>query len=357
MNISQPAPPFSCSYDPNFAEFLAQIDTTIVISTYQAGKVIFISPKNEEELVQLPRTFHKAMGIAVDGTERMAIATQDEVIVTVNSPALAATYPSKAGVYDALYLPRATYYTGQVDMHDLHFGKGTLWGINTSFSALCKIDADFSFKPVWKPKFISALASEDRCHLNGLAMYKGEPLYTTALGSGDKMHSWREHIIAGGIVMDISTGEVLAQGLAMPHSPRIYDDKLFVILSAGEEIVCIDPNTGKYDVVAHVPGFMRGMAKLGDYLFVGKSKIRKNSTTFKHLKIAEKTANAGVEVIHIPSGVIVAKLTFLASVDEIYDIQLLPGIRRPNMLNTYTDKHRQALHLSDSTFWADNITE
>lgn len=342
--------PFSCSFTPNLPELLTKLNCTIVITTFQAGKVIFISPKNEEELVQLPRSFKRAMGLTTQG-EKMAIATGKEIIVLKNSKELAFNYPKKKATYDALYVPRAAYFTGEVDIHDLHWGKKGLWAVNTSFSTLCLIDDNYSFTPVWQPPFISTLAGEDRCHLNGLAMENGEPTYITALGKGDTKQAWRENIVKGGILMHIPSNEIIVEGLAMPHAPRIFDGKLYVLLSAKEQLICVDPQSGKYEVVAQIPGFVRGMAKHGDFLFVGTSKLRKNSSTFKHLEIAEKAAVAGVTVVHLPTGTIMAQMTYHASVDEIYDIQVLPNIIRPNILNTYQETHLNAVHLPKQTYW------
>ena len=58
------------------------------------------------------------MGIGVKG-DRMATATKDEVIVLTNSRGLAVNYPKQPNKYDGLYIPMATYYTGQVDIHDI----------------------------------------------------------------------------------------------------------------------------------------------------------------------------------------------------------------------------------------------
>jgi len=342
--------PFSCSFTPNLPELLTKLNCTIVITTFQAGKVIFISPKNEEELVQLPRSFKRPMGLTTKG-DKMAIATHHEIIVLKNSPNLAFNYPSKQGVYDALYMPRANYFTGGVDIHDLHWGKQGLWAVNTSFSSLCLIDDNYSFTPKWQPPFISQLEGEDRCHLNGLAMENGAPTYITSLGKGDTPQAWRANIVKGGLLMHIPSNEIILEGLAMPHSPRIFDGKLYVLLSAKQQLICVDTQTGKYEVVAHIPGFVRGMAKHGDFLFIGTSKLRKNASTFQQLDITEKAAVAGVTVLHLPTGVIMAKLTYHASVDEIYDIQVLPNIVRPNIINTYQETHFKAVHIPEKTYW------
>lgn len=343
--------PFSSTFTPNLPELLQQLNCSLAITTYQAGKVLFISPKDSENLSLLPRTFHKAMGMALKGN-RLAVATKNEVTVLQNVPALAQSYPKKPNTYDALFMPRASYYTGQVDIHDLHWGTEGLWAVNTSFSCLCHIDDAYSFTPKWTPNFITNLAAEDRCHLNGLAMQDGKPRYVSALGSGNSKQQWRENITTGGILMNIQENEIIAQGLAMPHTPRIWDNQLYVLLSAAEKLVRVNPENGTYETVAHVPGFVRGMAKHGDFVFIATSKLRKNSSTFKHLDIAEKANEAGITVVHLPTGAIVGKLSFQMTVDEIYDIQILPEIIRPNIVNTYGEMHHDALSIPQGTFWA-----
>lgn len=349
--MSAPAP-FTCNYSPNFAELLLQLNTSLAISTYQAGKVVLISPKNKEELVQLPRTFHSPMGMALK-ENKLAIATKSEVVITVNNAELAKNYPKVPNTYDSLFLPTASYYTGQVDMHDLHYGSnGRLFAVNTSFSCLTVVDDNFSFTPIWKPKFITGFASEDRCHLNGLAMEDGKPKYISALGSTDTRQGWRDDITGGGIIMDIESNEVIAQGLAMPHSPRLVNGKLYCLLSAGEKLVEINPVDGKVTEVAHIPGFVRGMTIVDDYAFIATSKLRQNSSTFKHLKIAKNADVASIIAVHLPTGSQVGKLTYEASVDEIYDIIGLPGLMRPNILNNLTPYHKQGLVTPQSSFWA-----
>ena len=353
MNPSnQPLPPFSCIYSPNVPELLTQLGCTLAISTYQAGKVIFISPKDEEYLVQLPRTFNKAMGITLHG-RKMAIATKDEVVVLANSPELATHYPKNPNTYDGLFMPRATYYTGQIDIHDLDYGSdNSLYAVNTSFSCLIKIDDDYNFRPIWKPPFITSLASEDRCHLNGMAMKDGKPKYVSAFNQGDTFQSWRKVVTTDGIIMDVTTNEVVASNLAMPHSPRLFGDELYLLLSATGELIRLDVNTGKYDVVNQVDGFVRGLARCGDYVFVGLSRLRKNSSTFAKLAIADKALQAGVAIFHLPTGAFIGEIKYQSSVDEIYDVQVIPNMVRPGIMNTMKPDHKLGLTIPESTYWA-----
>ena len=343
--------PFSCSYSPQIPELLLHLGCSIVISTYQAGKIVFISPKNQEHLVQLPRTFDKAMGVSIHG-KRMAIATRNEVIVLANSPELARHYPKKPEVYDALFMPRATYYTGALDIHDLEWTNEGLIGVNTSFSCLAKINDQYSFSPWWTPSFITKSVSEDRCHLNGMAVANHKPVYATAFSTTDVFQGWRPTVTQTGVVIDIETNEVVCSGLPMPHSPRIYDDKLYLLLSATGELAQVDVNSGKYEVVKSLGGFVRGMAKHGDYLFIAHSKLRKNSSTFAKLDFAKSANWAGISILHLPTAALVGEIKYQASVDEIYDVQILSNSIRPNVMNTISDDHRMGLSTPDATYWA-----
>jgi uncharacterized protein (TIGR03032 family) len=346
----EPAPPFSCSYSPNIPELLNQLGCTIALSTYQAGKLVFLSAKDDEKLMQLPRTFVRAMAIGIDNN-KMAIATRDGVIVLVNEPTLAPRYPKQPDTYDSFYAPRATYYTGRVDIHGLDWGKDGLWAVITSFSCLALIDDTYSFTPRWRPPFITELTAEDRCHLNGVVMSEGSPLYVTTLGTGDGPQSWRESLPGGGALIHVPSNTMLMEHLSMPHSPRLYDGCLYMLLSATGEVVRVDPKQRTYETVNKIEGFVRGMARCGDYLFIGRSRLRKNASTFKDLPIAEKALTSGVTVLHLPTGAIVGSIKFESSVDEIYDVQILPGMTRPGIINTESETYTLALTTPHATYW------
>src|SRR5205085_9571131 len=134
------------------------------------------------------------------------------------------------GKHDACYLPRQIHVTGDIDIHELGYaGDGELWLVNTKFCTLCTIDPDHSFNPRWRPPFVSALAPEDRCHLNGLALAGGAPRYVTALGATDAAAGWRADKARGGVLLEVPSGRVLAGGLSMPHSPRWHGGALWVL--------------------------------------------------------------------------------------------------------------------------------
>ncbi|MFT5858089.1 MAG: hypothetical protein ACI865_000173 [Flavobacteriaceae bacterium] len=351
---TQPLSPFSCTYSSHVPEILQRLNCSIAISTYQAGKVVCISAKDENSIIQLPRTFEKPMGIAKHPTkDKLAIACKDEVVVLANSPELAEFYPNAKKKYDALYMPRATFHTGPLDIHDLSYGdQDELFGVNTLFSCIVKIDDDYNFTPYWRPKFIDKLVSEDRCHLNGMAMQDGKPKFATAFGKGNTFQSWRERVTTDGLIIDVENDEIIIEGLAMPHSPRIYNGELYTLLSATGELIRINPKNNSYDVVVKLDGFVRGMDLHKDYLFIGLSKLRKNSSTFAKLDFADKANEAGIVIVHLPTGSIAGKITYQSSLDEIYDVHILADKKRPNLLNTLRPDHKAGLMTPEATFWA-----
>lgn len=343
--------PFTCTHSPNLPAILSELNCSLALSTYQAGKLVIVSALNKSRLIQLPRTFAKPMGIAAE-PERLAIATLSEVVVFNNASRMAPYYPNQPGTYDALYLPRATYYTGEVDIHDLHWAGDALIAVNTRFSCLSRIDHRFSFTPLWKPFFISRLSPDDRCHLNGVAFENDAPRFATALGQTDTPEGWRKNREGGGVVLDIPSNTLVAEGLAMPHSPRIYDNRLYLLESALGHLVCIDPSNGKKETIVSLDGFARGMDKIGDYLFIGLSQIRKKPGAFQDLTISGSAVFCGIVVVHLPSAKVVAQLKYENSVEEIYDVRIMRGMRRPGLVSIEKTAYRMALTTPDEDYWA-----
>lgn len=349
--------PFSCTYTPGVPELLQQLKASIAITTYQAGKLIFLSADGNHQLRQLPRDFKRAMGLAVE-KDRMAIATENEVVVLRSAPELAITYPNKPAYYNQFYTPRATYYTGSVDLHDIAWDQQQrICAVNTLFSSLVYINDRYSFEPFWQPPFIPGIASADYCHLNGMAMVEGRPKYVSMFGQTATPKGWRKNIESGGIIMDIETNRVIASGLPMPHSPRWFNNTLYCLLSATGELVSIDMQTGHYTIITQHNGFVRGLAQWGDYLFVGLSKARESTSEKRNLPVAAQQMESGIDIVHLPTLTIVDNIRYLNSVEEIYDVQVLPGAGIPGVLNHTTAMHRNALHTPAACYWADSTAQ
>ncbi len=311
-------------------ELLRQLGASLLVTTYQANKLLVLRA-TKGGLSALVRTFERPMGLALDA-RRLALGTHDRVWFFRNAPDIAPRI-EPAGQHDACFLPRSCHVTGDIAIHEMAWADDELWAVNTRFSCLCTLHPDYSFVPRWRPPFVTALAAEDRCHLNGLAMQDGRPRYVTALGVTDAPGGWRPNKAAGGCLIDLPSGEVVARGLSMPHSPRLHEGRLWLLESGTGRLVLVDPITGHWDVVAELPGFARGLTIAGPYALIGLSKIRETAT-FGDIPLAERSEElrCGVAVVDLRLGRIVASLEFQSAVEETFDVQLWPGLRFPEVV-------------------------
>ena len=158
------------------------------MSTYQANKLL-VARAAAGGLSMLVRTFERPMGLAVD-SRRLTIGTRNQIWFLRNAPDIA-SHVEPAGTHDACFLPRSSHVTGNIGVHEIARAGEDLWLVSTRFSCLSTLDPDYSFVPRWCPPFITALAAEDRCHLNGLAIVDGRPGFVTALGTTDTRDGWR----------------------------------------------------------------------------------------------------------------------------------------------------------------------
>jgi len=252
----------ACSATPGFLTWLAQAAGSIAVSTYQAGKVAMIG-WDDRQATLLMRQFDKPLGLAAS-ENRLVLATRHDVVVLANAPLLAGDFlEEQPGRYDALYLPRATYHTGDLNTHDVAILGDEVWLAATRFSCLAKLSYDFNFLPVWKPSFVTDLVPEDRCHLNGIAVRDGRPRYVTALGTTNAAGAWREQKATGGVLIDVDSGETILDGLAMPHSPRWHGGRLWLLNSGAGELLLVDPQTGQQREVWTGTGATRWIDPLG----------------------------------------------------------------------------------------------
>jgi uncharacterized protein (TIGR03032 family) len=326
-------PPFRYVLSDSMPALLAELNCTLAATTYQAGKLLFFR-SDGERISALMRTFESAMGLAVS-PDRLALGSRNCIWILRNAPDVGRQMEPR-GSHDACFVPRTSHVTGDIRIHELAWGGdtgGDLHFVNTRFSCLCTLHPDYSFVPRWRPPFVTALAGEDRCHLNGLAMLDGKPRYVTALGETDDRDGWRANKVSGGIVIDVAHNEIVARDLSMPHSPRIHEGKLWVLNSGTGELQIVDPGNGKRETIIALPGYTRSLAFAGPYAFVGLSRIRETST-FGGLPIAAriKELECGVYAIDTRSARVAGFLKFDAGCEEIFDLQILPGMRWPALI-------------------------
>lgn len=324
--------------------WLKEAKVSLAMTTYQAGKVFLIGLQPDGRLSVFERTFERPMGLGV-GQGRFWMSS---VYQLWRFEDFLGPQETRDG-YDALYVPVTGHTTGDLDIHDIHEdAEGKPIFVATRFNCLATLSERGSFREVWRPPFIDRLAAEDRCHLNGLAMKDGRPAYVTCLSRTNVFEGWREKRRDGGMVLEVPTGEVVAGGLSMPHSPRLHQGALWMLQAGTGEFGRIDLATGKFEPVCFLPGFARGLGFVGDYAVIGISRPRENRT-FEGLLLNERLQAEGVSaqcaicVVNLRTGDIEHRLEIGGIVEEIYDVNLLPGVIRPMALGFRTEEIRFAV--------------
>jgi len=338
------APTLEISTSRQMAAWLAEQALSIAFTTYQIGKLFLIGLKPTNELSVFERSFNRCMGLCPTGNG-FYLSSLYQVWRFEN---VLGSSELQDG-YDRLYVPQLGYTTGDLDIHDMAVdGDGRLLFVNTLFGCLATVSETHSFKPVWRPRFISKLAAEDRCHLNGLAMREGRAAFVTAVSTSDVVDGWRDRRVNGGVVIDVQSGEIVSTGLSMPHSPRWHRGKLWVLNSGTGEFGQVEVDTGRFAPLAFCAGYMRGLSFHGDFALVGMSKPRENKTFAglpldDRLKARQAEARCGLQVIDLRTGDAVHWLRMEGIVEELYDVITLPRVRRPMTLGFKTDEIRRLI--------------
>ena len=330
---------------PSFARVLEHAGVTVALTAPESGIVAFLR-RNGDRVNTHTRGFVRPMGIA-QYESSLALGTIAEVWGFDNYPA-AAGIVDPSGRTDACFIPKECHVSGNIDIHDLAFdADGVLWGVATRFSCLVNFESGSSFVPKWRPPFVTALAGDDRCHLNGLAMVDGHPKYVTVLSRTDTAQGWRGQTEPQGAIIDVETGKTVAAGLWHPHSPRWHKGKLWFLESGAGGLCSLDVDSGQVSTVATLPGFTRGLAFAGDLAFVGLS--RAGSTFTDPAPIAEhaESLECGVWVIDSVTGTPMAQFNFTGSVDEVYEVTTLPGMVHPDLIPPTASEVREIIVVDD----------
>ncbi|MCG8451225.1 MAG: TIGR03032 family protein [Pirellulales bacterium] len=331
-------PPLRSVHTSSLPQIFSEGGFSLLVTTYQAGKLVIL--RNDHGVLNTHfRNFMKPMGLAVQGG-KLAVGCNVDIWEFHNVPAVCPKlneldeFKEHNFNHDACFLPRRSHTTGDIQIHEMAWVDKELWFVNTTFSCLATRSESNSFEPRWRPSFVTDLVPGDKCHLNGLALRDGRVRYVTALGETNTPGGWRDNKRDGGLLIDVESQEILTRGLSMPHSPRWYRDQLWILESGTGGIGTIDLATGKYQEVAQLPGFTRGLSFLGPLAFVGLSQVRE-SAVFSGIPLVERLEErtCGVWVVNIETGQTVAFCRFEDAVQEIFAVEILIGSRFPDLIN------------------------
>ncbi|MBA5778247.1 TIGR03032 family protein [Stappia sp. F7233] len=341
---------FEITTSRQFEAWLAESRASLAFSTYQAGMVMLIGTNADGRLSLFNRQLDRAMGLTISGGTLYAASLYQLHRFENLLPAGATTGEG----FDQVLAPRFSYVTGDLDIHDIGVeADGGAIFVNSLFSCLARPSMTHSFKPVWKPAFISRLAAEDRCHLNGLAMEDGTARYVTAISATDTADGWRDNRRDGGVVIDVASGETVAAGFSMPHSPRLHQGRLWLHDSGTGRFGTVDIASGRFDEVAFCPGYLRGLTFVGDYAVMGLS-LPRDSKTFSGLALDEALAarkvepRAAIYVVDLRTGDVAHWARLHGIVTELYDVAALRGVRKPMMVGFKSDEIRRLISVDDA---------
>jgi uncharacterized protein (TIGR03032 family) len=215
--------PVAYEHSANLPELLDQLGISLLLSTYQAGRVVSLG-SHQWQLRLAFAQFDQAMGLArtPDG---LAVGCRDNIWTLPAHQGIASRI-APVGEHVIAFLARQTHHTGPVLGHELAWasdgaGEGRLWLVNTLFNGLVTIEAPWSYVPSWRPPFLSGWLPEDHCHLNGVAIAEdgSAPLWVTALDRSDNANGWRADKARGGCLLHVPSGEVVLADLAMSPPP------------------------------------------------------------------------------------------------------------------------------------------
>ena len=326
------------NFSPGLASFLANNNCSIAFTSYQTGRLYLVGSTPDGTLALHMAHYPQAMGVVGD-ENRIYLGTLTQIVRLENTLAPGQIANDQ---HDKLYVPRNMQTTGSVDIHELGIrADGRVIFVNTAYSCICEPSISHSFKPIWKPDFISKLAREDRCHLNGMAMVDGQPTYVSAVCKSDVVDGWRDRRADGGLIIDIASNAIVAEHLSMPHSPREHAGKLWVLNSGSGELGWIDRAKKAFQPFAFFPGFLRGLAFYADHAFVTLSKPRHGRfaglALDQTLKDKDADAWCGVQILSLADGTVAHWLRFDGAITELFDICVLPGVKNPLTLGPQSD--------------------
>lgn len=314
---------------------LHSLGASLAFTSYQSG-FLYMLGRNAQGGAQLHQSeIRKPMGLWSAAPGKLVMTAEAQVIWFQN---VLGPEQRINQLYDACFMPRKQHLTGQLDGHDVGLTEdGEVVFVNTRYNCLATLSDTHSFQEYWRPSFINEIVDEDRCHLNGLAMRDGKPAFVTAVSRSNTIDGWRDRRGDGGVVIDVESGEIVCDGLSMPHSPRWHDGKLWVLNSGTGELGFVNFADGEikgtFKPITFCPGFLRGLAFHGKTAIVGLSRPRykrfEGLALDQKLKDADSEPWCGVQIIDLEKGTCLDWFRIDGDIGELYDVELIEGFECP----------------------------
>jgi uncharacterized protein (TIGR03032 family) len=321
------------SVSRGFSAWLGRTRSSLAFTSYQTGQLFLVGRLADDRVSFHQQNYLRAMGVHAT-PQRLYLGSLFQIWRLEN---VLAPHERANKDFDRLFVPRNAQTTGDIDVHELAVDRnGRVIFVNTKFSCLATMSVTHGFKPLWKPPFISRLAAEDRCHLNGLAMQDGAPAYVTAVSRSDMINGWRDRRHEGGVLIDVRTDRIVTDQLSMPHSPRVTKDAVWLLDSGRGMLVRVDPTSGAREDVAFCPGFLRGLSLHAGFAIVTVSLPRDGA--FAGLALHDELSRrdgepwCGICIVDLRTGDLVEWIRLSGAIKELFDVAVIPGAVCPMAL-------------------------
>lgn len=338
-----------------FIHFLLQNKVSLIVCCYKSNCIFSIGAEKSLETGEPLLSFFispakKAMGATYNEKTEVLTVGEYMQITNYHKEGTKETDSTLLPDFDTQFIPRSFNFVNDIDIHDIVIDKNDkVYFCSALFCCICELSNLGSFKVYWKPDWISKIAAEDRCHLNGLCCRDGIPRYVTSVARSNLTGVWRQHRKNGGVVWDIVENKLICKGLSMPHSPRWHRNKLWILESGTGHFGYIDfdkkvvdesgEESFEFVKCCFIPSFVRGIKFIKDkYAVIGGSQDRYEKV-FQGLELGENikknggidvNGKSGIYIIDLDSFDIVHSFTFNGDeVKELYDVTPIPNSARP----------------------------
>ena len=222
---------------------------------------------------------------------------------------------------DRLCLPGQCRATGAIGIQDLAAeDSGRLLVAASHFNCVARMNSRGDLKPIWRPSFIDNIVRENRCHLTGFCLREGALAYVTVTAASNAKDGWRQRQSGGGQVIDAATHRSVAEGLTLPHAPRLYRGRLWVLESGTGSLGWIDLEHRRFEPFVQFPGFPRGLRFIGDHALVMTAQRR-----------GEGEGAAGIHWVNLKTGRTDHQLLLKGAITEAIDVAVIPGETVPRL--------------------------
>jgi uncharacterized protein (TIGR03032 family) len=314
-------------------DVLAQHDITLLVTREYEHLVLALRPNRNGGRVSHMRMPHPS-GLAVDrrrGIVHIASTRNPNQVIDmcpVRQLIDRMDNPARGKLNDPLIPVRSRFFPGCLYLHDLAMVGGQLHGNAVGQNAVIRLQADGSYERVWWPKSIDRAGrpafGRNYLQLNSIAAgsdLAGSFFSASTPTIGVRRPGHRNFRVDGrGVIFSGATRKPIVHGLTRPHSARLYRKQLWVDNSGYGELGVI--RDGRFEPVAKLPGWTRGLCLHEGVAFVGISRIIPRFAAYAPgLEVDEATC--GVHAVQTASGKVLGSITWPCG-NQIFAVEWVP---------------------------------